>query len=65
MVKNEAGEELIYSRQECERKEIVHTSIISTLQITINQQTIKIRKLKKQLETLQQLKILRQETNDG
>jgi len=65
MAKNKAEEELIYSHQEWERKEIVHTSFISTLQLTIGQQKIAMRRVENQLETLQQIKILMQETDNG
>jgi len=65
MTKNKAGEKLIYSSQEWERKEIIHTSLISTLQLTVGQQRIAMNKLEKQLKTLQQIKILIQETDNG
>ena len=47
-----------------EHEKIVLTAHISTLEVTIGQQAIKIKKLE-QLEPLQQIKTLIQETNDG
>ena len=52
-------------REAYEHEKIVLTSQISTLQLSVNQQSIKIKKLEEQLEPLQQIKTLIQETNDG
>ena len=41
------------------------TARISTLEVTVGQQTIKIQKLEEELKPLQQIKTLIQETNDG
>ena len=48
-----------------EQEKIVLTAQISTLQVSVGQQSIKIKRLEEQLETFQQIKILMQETNDG
>jgi len=48
-----------------EHEKIVLTSHISTLEISVGQQSIKIKQLEAQLETFQQIKILMQETNNG
>jgi len=48
-----------------EHEKIVLTAHISTLGVTVSQQAIKIKKLEEQLEPLQQIKTLIQETNDG
>ena len=48
-----------------EHEKIVLTAQISTLQVSVGQQSIKIKRLEEQLETFQQIKTLMQETNDG
>ena len=48
-----------------EQEKIVLTAQISTLQVSVGQQSIKIKRLEEQLETFQQIKTLMQETNDG
>ena len=48
-----------------EHEKIVLTARISTLEVTVGQQTIKIQKLEEELKPLQQIKTLIQETNDG
>ena len=48
-----------------EHEKIVLTAQISTLQVSVSQQSIKIEKLEKELEILQQIKTLMQENNDG
>ena len=48
-----------------EQEKIVLTAQISTLQVSVGQQSIQIKKLEERLETFQQIKILMQETNDG
>ena len=52
-------------RKAYEHEKIVLTSHISTLEVSVGQQSIKIKKLEEQLETLQKIKTLIQETNDG
>ena len=52
-------------RDAYEHEKIVLTAQISTLQVSVGQQSIKIKRLEEQLETFQQIKILMQETNDG
>ena len=48
-----------------EHEKIVLIAQISTLQVSVGQQSIKIKRLEEQLETFQQIKTLMQETNDG
>ena len=52
-------------RDAYEHEKIVLTAQISTLQVSVGQQSIKIKRLEEQLETFQQIKTLMQETNDG
>ena len=48
-----------------EHEKIVLTAHISTLEVTVGQQSIQVKRLEEQVKTLQQIKTLIQETNDG